>query len=105
VSDAPAVHRGLQATHLFEHEVDAGRDDQPVIGQLSTTGQAHLLARGIDGGDIALHDPAIEPWAAEQAAALGSGLANLGRLAALAGATLIVGGAWFLLRSRRIAAL
>jgi predicted tellurium resistance membrane protein TerC len=65
---------------------------------------AGAALRGDIAGDIALHDHAIEPWAAEQAAALGSGLANLGRPAALAGATLIVGGAWFLLRSRRIAA-
>jgi YjbE family integral membrane protein len=66
-------------------------------------GGAALL--GYIAGDIAVHDPVIEAWATEQATSIGIGLTNLGRLVGLAGAALIVGGAWFLLRRRKIAAL
>ena len=36
---------GCQAADLVEHEVDAGRQHQPVVGQLAAAGQAHLLGR------------------------------------------------------------
>jgi hypothetical protein len=38
------------------HEVDARREDQPVVGQFGAAGQPHLLAGGVDGGHVTLHD-------------------------------------------------
>jgi YjbE family integral membrane protein len=60
---------------------------------------------GYIAGDIAVHDPAVEAWATAQAASMGLSLTNLGRLAGLAGAALIVGVSWMLLRRRKIAPL
>jgi YjbE family integral membrane protein len=60
---------------------------------------------GYIAGDIAVHDPAIEGWATATAASMGISVANLGRLAGLLGVAFILGGAWLLLRRRKIAAL
>jgi YjbE family integral membrane protein len=64
-------------------------------------GGAALL--GYVAGDIAVHDPAIEGWVAQQAAAMGLSVAALGRLVGIAGALFVLGLAWVLIRRRRAA--
>jgi YjbE family integral membrane protein len=60
---------------------------------------------GYVAGDIAVHDPAIESWVAQQAAALGVSVANLGRIAGLAGAMFVLGLSKVVLNRRKVAAL
>jgi hypothetical protein len=60
---------------------------------------------GYVAGDIAVHDPAIESWVAQQAAALGISVANLGRIVGVAGALFVLGLSKVMLNRRKIAAL
>ena len=44
VQHVAGLHRRLVALHVAEIEVDAGRDDQPLVGQVGAAREAHLLA-------------------------------------------------------------
>ena len=49
------VADGGQATHLLVHEVDAGRDDQAVVGQFAAAGQLHRALDRVDAVDHVAH--------------------------------------------------
>jgi hypothetical protein len=49
------LHRRFVALHLVEVEVDARRDDQPLVGRCSPPRAAARFSRGVDRGHLVAH--------------------------------------------------